>query len=503
MKNFSRLMLSCALSIFASFSLATSASSSPQCGQELQPPGGGFGFGFSLGLEGDTLISVDGLKNLHFYKWLGGSYSYLTEVSNPTAGSSKFGEYLAIDDYVVVGDERAANGAPNTGAIYIYDRQGVQQGSALLASDHATIASGANFGSYVATYGDSILVAARQRSTPGAYLFEASSPGVFTETRIISPANLGGASGFGFRVALNDEWAVVSDPNVVGTTGQVHAFRRSDWAEFILVASDGVLGDGFGSDLALNGDRLMVSAAGKRSIYEFTFVAGNWVETQQLAAPFVIGGKVAFEANEMLTASDESAVRFVHDGNSWVYQGQILPPVAQVSSGFGANVALSGGRYAISADLYNGANGIGVVFVEPGQEIGTPYCGAVANSTGQPAELKLVGSDVVALNNVATCVSGLPTGSFGYFVVSQTQGFIANPGGSQGNLCIVGAIGRGNNAIYYSSMAGMVFGQSNLTALPQPNAFVAAQPGDNWNFQYWYRDGTSSNFSNAVSVTLQ
>ena len=45
----------------------------------------------------------------------------------------------------------------------------------------------------------------------------------------------------------------------------------------------------------------------------------------------------------------------------------------------------------------------------------------------------------------------------------------------------------------------------DLTVMAQPQGLVAAQSGDTWNFQAWYRDanpGLTSNFTDAVSVTF-
>ena len=84
------------------------------------------------------------------------------------------------------------------------------------------------------------------------------------------------------------------------------------------------------------------------------------------------------------------------------------------------------------------ADGISV----PGNvTIGTNYCGpAVPNSSGQSATVTGQGSATVADNNLTLVASALPVNKFGYFLVSGTQGFIANPGGSQGNLCLGGKI---------------------------------------------------------------
>jgi len=95
----------------------------------------------------------------------------------------------------------------------------------------------------------------------------------------------------------------------------------------------------------------------------------------------------------------------------------------------------------------------------------------------------------------------------GYFLTSQTQGFVANAGGSQGNLCLGGSIGRYINSVLSSGPAGTYSLQLDLTAVPQPTGFVGVTAGETWNFQSWYRDQLlgfpSSNFTEAIEILFQ
>lgn len=139
--------------------------------------------------------------------------------------------------------------------------------------------------------------------------------------------------------------------------------------------------------------------------------------------------------------------------------------------------------------------------------INTNYCSpAQLNSTGFPGAISATGSIVAANNDVTLTASMLPTFSFGLFITSQTQGFVMNPGGSQGDLCVAGTIGRFAQQIQSSGAQGVISIDTDLTALPQPNGTVAVMAGDTWNFQCWYRDAnpmTTSNFTDAISVDFQ
>ncbi|QDV06768.1 hypothetical protein Poly30_22830 [Planctomycetes bacterium Poly30] len=141
--------------------------------------------------------------------------------------------------------------------------------------------------------------------------------------------------------------------------------------------------------------------------------------------------------------------------------------------------------------------------------LGTQYCGpGVPNSTGNSGQIAASGSLVAAANDVTLTASDIPRFTFGFFITSQTQGFVMMPGGSQGNLCLSGAVGRyvGPGQIQNSGNSNEISLPLNLTQMPQPNGFVSALPGQTWNFQLWHRDsvGTpTSNFTNGVSLTFQ
>ena len=140
---------------------------------------------------------------------------------------------------------------------------------------------------------------------------------------------------------------------------------------------------------------------------------------------------------------------------------------------------------------------------------GTRYCSpAVPNASGAPARLRVTGSAFVSQNDLWLRADSLTPNAFAYFLTSRTQGFTAGPGGSRGNLCLAGSIGRRvGGAIVNSGAAGAIDLRTNLTAMPQPAGAVAVLVGDTWNFQTWYRDtfagAPTSNFSDAVSVTFQ
>ncbi|MFT5288759.1 MAG: hypothetical protein ACI82F_000816 [Planctomycetota bacterium] len=83
----------------------------------------------------------------------------------------------------------------------------------------------------------------------------------------------------------------------------------------------------------------------------------------------------------------------------------------------------------------------------------------------------------------------LPQNQFGYFLNSMAQGFTANPGGSQGDLCLAGAIARYASNIFDSGAAGSGSLQLDLPNTPTPTGAVSVMAGQTWNFQAWYGVG--------------
>jgi hypothetical protein len=140
--------------------------------------------------------------------------------------------------------------------------------------------------------------------------------------------------------------------------------------------------------------------------------------------------------------------------------------------------------------------------------IGTNYCISNANSTGQIGRIDAYGSPLISANDVTLTATRLPNNSFMHFITSTTSAQINNPGGSLGNLCITGSIGRyiGPGQIQNTGATGSASLVLNLSQIPHPSlGFISATPGPR-HFQAWHRDSVSgaavSNFTDATTVTF-
>ena len=135
-------------------------------------------------------------------------------------------------------------------------------------------------------------------------------------------------------------------------------------------------------------------------------------------------------------------------------------------------------------------------------------CVGDANSTGAGASLTASGSFEVVNNDTTLDLTGLPLNQTVLFVNSRETILVANPGGSQGDLCIGSlALGRHVNDIVNSGAAGTASLALDLANVPTNLALTAVVAGETWYWQAWYRDvdGTgsaTSNFSSAIGVTF-
>jgi hypothetical protein len=146
--------------------------------------------------------------------------------------------------------------------------------------------------------------------------------------------------------------------------------------------------------------------------------------------------------------------------------------------------------------------------LDPG--VGSVICAGVANSTGEGARLVALGSEVLASNDLSLRAMDLPAGAACVFMFSRMPGLVLQPGGSQGQLCLGGSVGRflGQGEVGPSTEGGLAALDVDLTLLPGGGVAGRPGPGDTLYFQAWYRDrhpGTAAtnNLTSCVAVTLR
>ncbi len=131
------------------------------------------------------------------------------------------------------------------------------------------------------------------------------------------------------------------------------------------------------------------------------------------------------------------------------------------------------------------------------------------NSTGAFGTLRAYGSTSTDSGNLSLRAIRLPANQFGMFVGSATIGAPVLVAGSEGALCLTGAIGRYDepSEVRSSGLGGTFAVPLDPSALQTANGPVAALAGQTWYFQAWHRDqlvggGPTSNFTSAIELTF-
>lgn len=208
----------------------------------------------------------------------------------------------------------------------------------------------------------------------------------------------------------------------------------------------------------------------------------------------VFGGQV--ELYSQVDVADDPG-----GGEQYPYVSTTWPP-----SGDGTLFDCNGNGVLDSIDISNGVSEDKNRNTVPDEceEIATRYCTpGVVNSTGAPGGIMALGSTFAADRDLRLTAYDLPTGELCLFIASPNQGLVVDPGNHTGNLCVVrpefARFGQHLATSDADGLASMMLHPWRVpTAQPQP---ILA--GQTWNFQAWYRDGTSCNITDAVQVDFR
>lgn len=450
----------------------------------------------AIGAPGDG-SSVEGKVYVMSHGGQGANWVVDAElIPSDGAAGDRFGESVAIDgDYILVGSPGNDGAGNHLGAAYAFQKIGgvwVETQKIL----PPTGISGSGFGAAVALDGDLITVGGSFLNNRGALgAFSRGVGGQYNFLHVVQGAGVGIADFFASSVDLHGDLLVVgttNDDDGAGNAGAVHVFRfdvpqQLFLEEAKLLRTSALSGEFLGTSVATDGTTIVAGArnmAPGGGAVAFRDSGSGWAQIRRMQP-------------EELGANGNA-------GNAVAVEGDVVL-IGDSSDG---NLAFLGGAtFVVDVSLADqNDNGIGDLC----ENLTVYYCDpAVNNSTGQPGVISAFGSPFVADNQMTLTVSSMPSFQFGIFITSQTPVFVPNPGGSLGNLCVGGFLGRYNQGsqIFGTSFGGTADLSLDLTQTPTPNGNVAIQAGETWNFQAWHRDTvggqSASNFTNAVSIAFQ
>ncbi|GAB4522475.1 MAG: hypothetical protein OHK0046_35060 [Anaerolineae bacterium] len=293
------------------------------------------------------------------------------KASNAGAGD-QFGWSVALDgDTLVVGALGEDN---NAGAAYVFVRgaNGTWTEQAYLKASNAEW--GDNFGVSVALDGDTLVVGAlgEDSNAGAAYVFVRNANSTWTEQAYLKASNAEWGDYFGYSVALDGDTLVVaaygessdgSSPadNSALNAGAAYVFVRDTngtWTEqAYLKANNAESEDWFGYSVALDGDTLVVAAYGESS------------DGSSPADNSALGAGAAYV--------------FAQNGTTWTQQAYLKASSAGANHYFGWSVALDGDTIVVGAigESSDGSSPAVYVFVPSGVPTPTPTSTDTATAT--------------------------------------------------------------------------------------------------------------------------
>ncbi len=218
-------------------------------------------------------------------------------------------------------------------------------------------------------------------------------PMAFTTTNNLAPidrtANDGGQGDvFGITVSISGDYALVSAPIDEGSQGSAYVFFRSAnaWTQQAkLTASDRSIGDSFGAGVSISGDYVLVGSPyddvgannSQGSAYVFVRNGTTWTQQAKLIASdgavgdsfgtsVSISGDYAIVGAVQDDGSRGSAYVFIRNGTTWTQQAKLTANDGAAGDYFGYSVSLSGNYALVGAAVDNGSLGSAYVFIRNG-----------------------------------------------------------------------------------------------------------------------------------------
>jgi hypothetical protein len=246
------------------------------------------GFGYSVSLEGDTLITgTAGQYPWAFVYRFNGTNWVKETILSPSNMEiySLFGTAISINgDRVIIGAEQEND----SGAVYIFHFDGGQwkEEARLVSSD---LSVGDCFGSSVSIENDRAVVGAPYKGDylwGAIYIFKHDGFNWVQEKKIV-PNDSSAGDQFGRSVSILNNKILVGAPGRTNATGVAYVYRHeTDWIEEQkLTSSDGQVSDYFGYSVALDFNRAVVGAMAddsSGSAYFFQYHNGSWNEDAKL-----------------------------------------------------------------------------------------------------------------------------------------------------------------------------------------------------------------------------
>lgn len=285
-------------------------------------------------------------------------------VSGSSGVADEFGYAISASGNLLLSG--APGEANQTGAAYLFRCTPPRCVQEARLSD-LTLNQGHHFGADVAVSSADLFVGAPDQNAGVVYVFNRPAQGVVVPVASLEAIDGEAQDRFGAALAVDGNTLAVGMPGDNGNRGSVFVFVRDGgkWVQqWELYAWDGLSGDGFGTAVAIQGDRIAVgapydggvgvgSAYARGAVYTFTRSGTLWSPESKLVSPTaqngdLFGRSVQLSATRVLVGAPGASAAlgrvfwFERPSGSWVSAGNTGPLVPVASQRFGWNLALNG-----------------------------------------------------------------------------------------------------------------------------------------------------------------
>ena len=307
-----------------------------------------------------------------------GPFTLIRTIDNPAPEpSDQFGESVAVaDGRILIGASTDNASGPNVGQAYLYD---AATGALLQTFDDPTPTTVDRFGSATAISGNRVLIGASRDDTNNddngqVHLFDTTTGSLIRTFN--NPDGQAQYNNFGREVHLSGDRVLISSGHEINGAqiGRVHMFDAATGA-YIRAFDDPTptAHDGFGQEISVSGDRVLMSAGGDDSngpnhgqVHMFDLTTGALLRTfdnpspaplESFGTPAISGDRVLIGAARDDTNGNNAGQAYLFDANTGQLIRTIDDPAPREKGVFGNELGIFGGYLLISANRDPDGNG--------------------------------------------------------------------------------------------------------------------------------------------------
>ena len=353
-------------------------------------------FSNSISLNKDRVLSgafredAGGAVYLHVRN-TNGSYSQSVKIaSSDIQPDDDFGYDVSIDgNLIVVGTPKEDENGTDAGAVYLFKYFEVDKSALELVKLRSSdTVAGDHFGAGVYISGDLVLVGAPEHNSTGAvYLYKYSSfDNSLTQKAEFVASAVNSGDGFGSEVRIDDNKILVATSS--GEAAYLFTYNNSNDSVnelYTFVSSDNTAGDLFGSQIDMKSNMIIIGSRGSDSAYLYRYntssIAPNVkkITVDNSGNGIAFGSDVAISDTKILIGSvnEDSVYLYNYNANTFnVEEPGMKFSINSVALGseVGSEVAINGNLLAVSAPKEDSvASNSGALFIVDTEAENRPY----------------------------------------------------------------------------------------------------------------------------------